>query len=180
MNEIVVCFFVLVLATACGNHSSTTTTDLPPTALSSLRGTWTVILNGSAQGDFQSTLTTEPTTDFSYGLGCNLPIQSGVISPAAISLEGCFVADTMTGQGSFSCPSCNFMPQAVLVEAQGVAPSISSMTFVVVETDPLGTVFVFLGEGTVSGHSMSGTWNCDVGWSQSCEGWTGTLSATLN
>jgi hypothetical protein len=180
-REVVViyCLLVLAVATACSTHSPATTATTPPAALTSLNGTWTVTLNGSTQNDFQATLTTEPITEFTYGLGCTLPIQAGVISPAVGSLEGCFVADSFTGQGSLSCPSCTFMPQAVLVEGQGVSPQISSMTFVIVETDPLGTLFVFLGQGSVSGDSMSGTWVCDVGWSQICEGWSGAFSATL-
>jgi len=167
-----------VTATACSNHSPATTAA--PAAPASLSGTWTVTLNGSTQNDFQATLTAEPITDYSYGPGCSLPTRAGAINPAAISLEGCFIADSFSGQGSLSCPPCTFMPQAVLVEGQGVSPQISSMTFVIVETDPLGTLFVFLGQGSVSNGIMSGTWACDIGWSQSCEGWSGTFSATLN
>ncbi len=169
---------LFALTIACGSSSHTT----PAPVIASITGSWSVELtqNGTTQSLFQTTLVSEGIVNSTYGPSCNLSISAGVFTEAALNLTGCYVADSMTNQGSFTS-SGTYTPQAVLVET---IENSSDVNVTVVETDPLGSVFVFSGNGTASNGTMTGNWMCNTGWSSSgqygsvCAGWSGTFSGT--
>src|ERR1700691_6620798 len=104
---------LFALTTACGSSSHTT----PAPVSTSIAGSWNVelIQNGTTQSLFQTTLVSEGVVNSAYGSSCNLSISAGVFTEAALNLTGCYVADSMTKQGSFTS-SGTFTPQAALVE----------------------------------------------------------------
>jgi hypothetical protein len=169
---------LFALITACGSSSHSTAAPATP----SIAGSWNVELtqNGTTQILFQTTLVSEGIVSGA----CNLATQAGTISAQILNLTGCYVADSVTDQGSFTCAgstppvqaSCIMMPQAMLVMTQQNSIDIS---IVLVETDPAGAFFQFNGNGTAGGNgTIAGNWTC--GTLSTCMGWSGTFSATQN
>jgi hypothetical protein len=107
---------LLALTTACGSSSHNAgSSSVPP----SIAGSWNVGLtqNGTT-ASFQATLVSEPAVNSTYGVACNLSTQAGVITEAAgQTLTGCYVADSLTDQGSFT-PSGIFTLQGMLIETE--------------------------------------------------------------
>jgi hypothetical protein len=171
---------VFALTIGCGSSSHTT----PAPVIPSIAGSWNVELtqNGTTQSLFRTTLVSEGIVNSTYGPSCNLSTSTGVFTEAALNLTGCYVADSMMNQGSFTS-SGTYTPQAVLVET---LENSSDVNVTVVETDPFGSLFVFSGNGTATSGSMTGNWMCNTDWSSSgqggsvCAGWSGTFSGTQN
>jgi hypothetical protein len=158
----------LCVACGCGSHQA----SQPATSTSpSLSGSWTVQLtmNGTTQNLFQATLTQEA----QVASGCNVATQQGTIASSALGLSGCFIADDFSGQGSLSCPPCIFQPQAILVYTTANSDDIGLL---VLQSDPVGAIFEFSGNGVFAGGMMSGNWVCDS--LTTCQGWSGSLTAT--
>jgi hypothetical protein len=170
---------LVTLATACGSNSRTPVSGIVPP---SIPGSWSVELtqNGTTQSLFQTTLVSEAVVSGA----CNLPTQDGTISAQVLDLTGCYIADSMTDQGSFTCAgstppvqsSCIMMPVAMLVMTRQNSVDIS---IVLVETDPAGAFFQFNGNGAAAANgTITGNWTC--GTLSTCMGWSGTFSGTPN
>jgi hypothetical protein len=166
---------LLALATSCGTSSHAGVSSPP---LQSVAGSWSVELtqNATTQSLFQTTLVSQAVVSSA----CSISTQTGTISVQALDLTGCYIADRMTNQGSFTSAG-TYTPQAVLVET---LENSSDINVIVVETDPAGSLFVFSGNGTAVNSTMTGNWMCNTGWSSSgqygsvCAGWSGTFSGT--
>jgi hypothetical protein len=157
-------FFLLSIACGSGSHTAP--------VLPTIAGNWSVQLVGATQSLFQTTLVSQAIVSSA----CGLSTQAGTISVQVLDLTGCYVADSMTGQGSFTCSGCILTPQAMLVTTQQNSIDIS---IVLVETDPAGAFFQFNGNGTAAANgTIAGNWTC--GTLSTCMGWSGTFSGTQN
>jgi hypothetical protein len=158
---------LVAFATACGSSGSGTT---PQGNSTSIAGYWsvnTIDKTDGLQSALQATLVSSACT------------ASTPIGTFTVQGPSCFLADNNTGQGSVSgTGSLIYPPQGVLVGvAANPAPANSPLNLFFVEADQFGDAAIFVGNGTVTNGTMTGTWSCSPN-SPVCLGLNGTFSGT--
>jgi hypothetical protein len=149
INLMVASLLMTSLLLACGGGQSR----------SSIQGSWT-INTASVSGDatLQVTLVSTPCSD----------------TPAFQGLTNCFVATSSGGGGSLSGTGYFFAPPQIV--DVGVSSS-NELQFILTEEAQDQPAIIFVGTGTVSNGTMSGTFTCDPG-TPVCAGVGGTFSGT--
>jgi hypothetical protein len=170
MKRILILILIsLVFGAGCSSSKNTgsgATTSMP--------GTWAVTGNlGSQAGSatYQVSLVSSP---------CSVTTAVGVFS---VQGPVCFIASNNTGQGSISGTG---LPSASKNTGQGVLigvaanPVLGHGTFnlLFVAGDASGNFVEFMGSGTVSDGTMTGTGSCSSS-TPLCQGMSGTFSGTL-
>lgn len=125
--------------------------------------------DGSGAGTFQASLIPS---------ACSVTTAVGTFT---VQGPSCFIADNSTEQGSISgAGSFLYPPQGVLIGVpSNPVPAGSSfvLNLYLVEADLFGDVAVFEGNGTTSGSTMSGSWQCYPA-DGTCSGLSGTFSGS--
>jgi len=173
---------LVAFGTACGGSSGGSIAGL--ISATDVGGNW-VITNSGSNNSSNYTLHVFLVTGNCTATGPDAglyPTAGGGEEIIATPDEGCFIADSVTEEGTISgTGSFIYPPQVILVGVRSPPNSPSELQLALIEAAQ-GAIqndqfAVFDGTGTTTNSTMTGTWSCDVNF-PACSGMSGTFSGT--